>query len=215
MQRNVHKIRNMKMGTQRLNERKANFERMQQKMEEEGYQSRKVCIGIIKANVVAIFIGIVATILMVGMYMAVQDGIEFHFNIDDPLTPFLYFICADLILLVVHEALHGLTWGFFCKRKWKSIQFGVMWKYLTPYCSCLEPLHWKVYLLGGLMPFLVLGIGFFVVAIMEASVVLLFFAILNVIGAGGDLMVVWKIIRNHEGILMDLPEECGYMQFYK
>ena len=39
----------------------------------------------------------------------------------------------------------------------KDIEFGVMWKYLTPYCTCRKSLKRGQYITGNLMPTIVLG----------------------------------------------------------
>ena len=62
-----------------------------------------------------------------------------------------------IVGIVVHELIHGLTWACYAKRGWKSISFGVMWKLLTPYCHCDEPMHISGYMMGAMMPCIILG----------------------------------------------------------
>ena len=50
------------------------------------------------------------------------------------------FLIVFMILIVVHELIHGFTWGMFAQSKLKAISFGFIWQYLTPYCTCKEPL---------------------------------------------------------------------------
>ena len=59
--------------------------------------------------------------------------------------------------IILHELIHGLTFLLFCKNGFKSIEFGIMWKYLAPYCHCKEPLPVRPYIIGALMPAIVLG----------------------------------------------------------
>src|SRR5690242_2271613 len=42
---------------------------------------------------------------------------------------------------VAHEFLHGLGFVFFGKVSWKSVKFGVKWRYLMPYVHCRIPIH--------------------------------------------------------------------------
>lgn len=64
-----------------------------------------------------------------------------------------------LMLTVVHELIHGITWGIFAEKHFQSINFGVIWKMLTLYCHCSVPLKKWQYVLGAAMPTLVLGAG--------------------------------------------------------
>ena len=45
-----------------------------------------------------------------------------------------------LLLIFVHELIHGITWAVFAKKGRKAISFGFIPQYLTPYCTCNEPL---------------------------------------------------------------------------
>jgi hypothetical protein len=65
-------------------------------------------------------------------------------------------LIALTIGIILHE-LHGITWAKYTKDGFKSIRFGVLWKFLTPYCHCKEPLV-KHYIIGGIMPAIVLGL---------------------------------------------------------
>jgi len=57
-----------------------------------------------------------------------------------------------LPLPILHKLIHGVTWGFFAKIHFHSIDFGFIWSSFSPYCTCSEPLEkWK-YLLGTVMP---------------------------------------------------------------
>lgn len=196
---------------QALQARIDNFEQHKADLEGQGYQSQKVVIGIVMANILALLIGVVAAIVMGIGYVTIHKSGSYSITI----SSMFLFIIVFLLLAIVHEFLHGITFACFCEHKWKSIQFGIIWKYVTPYCSCLEVLNWKYYLMGGLMPFLVLGIGFYLIALWTGSFWMLLLSVLNVIGAGGDLVIVYHLLRNHDGIIMDCPQECGYMRFYK
>lgn len=45
-----------------------------------------------------------------------------------------------IALIVIHELIHGLTWGYFAKNCLKSIDLGMIWTMLTPYCTDAEHL---------------------------------------------------------------------------
>lgn len=199
-----------------LQARIENFENIVEQYEKEGYSHTEVKINIVSANIKAILL-IILTAVLFGIPFGYVHGIQGSITIssDVLMLSSLSFLGIYLLTLVLHEGLHGFGFSLFCKKHLKSIQFGVIWKYLTPYCSCMEPLNWKPYLFGGLLPFLVLGIGFFIVAMVNGSFIWLLFAILNVGGAGGDLIVAYHIVKDRPILLMDLPQDCGYLYFYK
>lgn len=124
-----------------------------------------------------------------------------------------------LMLTVVHELIHGITWGIFAEKHFQSINFGVIWKMLTPYCHCSVPLKKWHYVLGAAMPTLVLGAGLGVVAIMTGNLVCLYLAEFMTLGGGGDFLIIMKILRYHsdkeDQVYYDHPYECGVVVFEK
>jgi len=57
-----------------------------------------------------------------------------------------------IIGVVLHELIHGIVFASFAKQGFKSIKFGIIWKMLTPYAHCKEPLRVRPYMLGVVMP---------------------------------------------------------------
>lgn len=114
--------------------------------------------------------------------------------------------------IVMHEGLHGLTWGLFAKGRLKSIRYGIKWAYLTPFCHCNEPLKRNHYLLGGIIPGLVLGLFPVIVALMFGIGWLLLLGIFFIGAAGGDLMVLLKLIKvDKKHLIQDHPTEIGFL----
>jgi len=132
-------------------------------------------------------------------------------------TPLLFVLIYFVVLIVgaaVHELVHGITWAHYCKNGWRSISFGVLWKYLMPYCHCSEPLLVSHYRIGALMPLYVVGILPLIVSPFVNSIFLCFFGVLFITGAAGDLMVVWRLRKeNPNNTVMDHPKEPGYFVY--
>ena len=59
--------------------------------------------------------------------------------------------------MAIHEGIHGLTWGLLSPDGFSTIEFGLIKEYMTPYCYCGTPLTRGQYILGSMMPTLVLG----------------------------------------------------------
>ena len=119
----------------------------------------------------------------------------------------------------VHEFLHGFGLHFSCQKKWKSIQFGVIWESFTPYCYCGEAISLGKYYLGLLMPCTVLGILTALIGAVFGSVFWLIVGLSNILFAGGDLTIaciLFRYLRNKsEKKILDHPSECGCTAFLK
>lgn len=112
--------------------------------------------------------------------------------------------------IIAHELIHGITWSFYTKRGFKSIRFGMMWKMITPYCHCKEPLKVKHYVLGAIMPGVLLGVLPGVVALSTGSLALLLFAIFFTMAAAGDFLMVHLLRKeSRESWVQDHPSETG------
>lgn len=107
----------------------------------------------------------------------------------------------------------------FGKDYWKSIRFGVIWKALTPYCTCAQPIKRGQYILGAAMPTLVLGIGLTAAAALTGSFSVFTLAIAMIFGGGGDFAIILKMLLHRqcgkEAVYYDHPYECGVVVFEK
>lgn len=112
--------------------------------------------------------------------------------------------------IVIHELLHGLGWSLYTKKGWKSIKFGVVWKYITPYCHCSEPLLLKPYKIGSVLPVIVLGIVPSILAIAIGNLWLILFGFFFTFAAGGDFLILW-LLRNEysASMVQDHPDKIG------
>ncbi len=116
-----------------------------------------------------------------------------------------------LVGIVVHELLHGVTWSLFAKGGFKTIKFGVNWKYLTPYCHCDVPLKVKHYAFGGAMPLMVMGIIPILIALTIGSGGLLSFGVFFTWAAGGDIIALFMLRKlNRNTFVSDHPDKMGF-----
>lgn len=126
----------------------------------------------------------------------------------------ILFLITTLVLnMVIHELLHGITWSFFCKNKFKSIKFGVIWKSLIPYCNCKEPLNIRHYKLGAIMPFIILGVLPLLASILTKNILLLLFSYLSIISTSGDLIIFYLLMKETKNCkILDHPTKIGYIK---
>ncbi|QNF33143.1 DUF3267 domain-containing protein [Adhaeribacter swui] len=126
------------------------------------------------------------------------------------LVGFAFLIGIIFIGILVHELIHGLTWASFAKQGYKSMRYGVLWKSFTPYCHCKEPLRVKHYIIGALMPAILLGILPSVLALITGNLGLLLFGLFFTLAAGGDFLIV-SLLRKEpfHHLVQDHPSKIG------
>lgn len=127
-----------------------------------------------------------------------------------PVTGSLIFMTVMVVGIVFHELIHGITWAIFAKKGFKSITFGVLWKQFTPYCHCKEPLALWQYIIGAIMPAIILGIIPSIIALSNGNLFLLIFGFFFTISAVGDFMII-NLIKNEKphSLVEDHPSEPG------
>lgn len=167
------------------------FRTVCESMSRAGYQRHELLISPVWANVVVLLAAVPLTILTFVLYAAVAGGSANRFEFTfDPLV-----LVAVIALIVVHELIHGFTWGLFSGNRYRDIEFGVIWKYLMPYCTCTSPLKKGAYILGGLMPLVVLGLIPLAYGIATSTPGLTVAGMLMTLCAGGDVLIVIKLLR--------------------
>ena len=122
----------------------------------------------------------------------------------------LIFGALFIIGVVVHELIHGFVFGLFAKSGFKRIRFGVLWEYLTPYCHCSEPVKLKHYIIGALMPALILGFVPAIISLLNGSLMLLILGVIFISAAAGDFYIVWILRKESMNVFVqDHPSEPG------
>ncbi|MDD4385610.1 MAG: DUF3267 domain-containing protein [Bacteroidales bacterium] len=175
-----------------------------------GNQSNKVeyTIGMEKVNLLVLLL-IFPIILLFLLPFSLIWGFE-SFSIGWSVITHYGFIIV-LLGVVLHEFLHGITWALFAANGFKSIRFGVNWKWLTPYCHCKEALKAKHYAIGGLMPLIVMGIIPSLIALTIGNGMLLIFGMIFTWTAGGDIISIWMLRKIGKNTLVfDHPDKIGF-----
>ena len=186
-------------------------------------KERKLTVSIVWANIFSLFVLAATAIPTAAIWYAVWGETSIvpspdHRLADAELTAWVWhevmkfgiFAVAVIGGVFVHEFVHGLTWACYTKNGWKSISFGFMWKMLTPYCHCSEPLKVRPYIIGALMPLVVVGIIPLIIGLCIGSFFTTFFGVFYVCGAAGDILIAWKLRHEPaENTVLDHPTECG------
>lgn len=192
--------------------RKAKFEALSERLEQEGYQKTDLCFSAAKANFMAFVLAFPIVLIGVLLFFLInRDFRQFSFTSPQILLFFVTWIAG----MVVHELIHGITWSLFSKQRWKAIDFGFIVKYLTPYCTCGEPLSFWPYVTGALMPTLILGVGVYLAGLFTGSYALALWGLLNILAGGGDLTILWRIRKHRKSLILDHPYQVGCVVFDK
>ena len=193
------------------------FEETCERLSQEDYKKTDLTIGIVKANLFVFLLAI--PIIAIGVLLfAWRNPISLLMPTSQGS---LLFIVLFVVLIVVHELIHGLTWSVYAEHHFKDIEFGFMKELLTPYCTCTTPLPKKHYILGALMPCIVLGIIPTAIGILIGSSLLFWIGIVMILSAGGDIMIVWKVMKfkkqdeSKEILIYDHPTQAGSVIFEK
>ena len=172
---------------------------------------RKVSIDLVKANIFAIVIMIVAAIVLLVPFFLIWEGRKPMTLMFGNSTQWAVAFVAMMIGIAVHELIHGITWACYAPSGWKSISIGVIWKLLTPYCHCNEPMRIHGYMLGAMMPCIVLGLLPSIVAMFIGNLPLLVWGILFIAAAAGDIWMTWLLTKEDpKSMVLDHPSEAGF-----
>ena len=112
-------------------------------------------------------------------------------------TDIFLFIIVIIIGIVLHEAIHGLTWALFVKERLRVIKFGILKEYLTPYCHCKGYLRVKHYIAGAIMPAILLGILPTLWAFVNGKIMFFFLGIYFIVAASGDFLIIYLLRNEH------------------
>ena len=191
------------------------FEELADRMVQQGYCRVELTVSIIKANWFAILLLIPLFVVGGGLFYLKNRGL----GDERFISSLLIFFGAYLVLIVVHELIHGVSWSLFAEHHWKDIAFGFMKQYMTPYCSCRVPLSKGQYIFGALMPLILLGIVPMLVGILIGSWLITLLGIVMADAAAGDILIVWNLLKYRseakEIVYMDHPTQAGGVVFEK
>ena len=161
-----------------------------------------------KASLYSLIFIIPLILLLVNIYFIIWG--EPHVVIENTIVFILKLILIAFLGVVLHELIHGLTWAYFSKKSFKTIEIGFQWKTFTPYAHSTEPMEVNAYRLGGMMPGLLLGVYPYLLGVITGNAWIMFFGLFFTLSASGDALVLWSIRKVKSGQLVeDHPTHCG------
>ena len=157
------------------------------------------------ANFIGFFMGMAGFMLVLSPYWLIWGDRPL------PAQPSLGVVALVFIVgIIVHELLHAVGYIFVGKAPRSSIKYGVQWKALTPYAHCAAPLPVNAYRVAVMLPGLVLGLIPALISLSIGSFWWLVWSGIMLIGAGGDMAVLWAIRAvASEAWVRDHPSKVG------
>ena len=176
----------------------------------ENKKIKEYTMGMGKVNLITLILIIPIAALILLPFILIWNYEIFKTGLDIFMDHFLLYMLGGI---VIHELLHGLTWGYFASNGLKSIKFGIKWEFLTPYCHCKEPLKVKHYKIGGAMPLIVLGIIPSIIGLIIGHGGVLSFGLFFTWAAGGDIIALY-MLRKLDGDIWvsDHPKKMGFIR---
>jgi len=182
---------------------------MEEITELENKEIEEYTMGMGKANLIGLLFAIPILAVILFPFLLIWGYETLTAGMKD-LDVYLVYIFVGGI--IIHELLHGLTWGYFAPNGLKSIKFGVEWKFLTPYCHCKEPLKVKHYKIGAAMP-LIMGIIPSIIGLIIGHGGVMFLGILFTGAAGGDMTALYMMQNlDNDTYVSDHPDKMGFIR---
>jgi hypothetical protein len=127
------------------------------------------------------------------------------------IAKFIVFLILLSVNIVLHEFIHGITLNVFCNGKWKdNIAMGIWWGKLTPYCICLKPLPLVPFLIGGMMPCIVLGVALYALSLFFGAGILMIIGLANIVFSSGDVAIAIQVIRYKPELVVERVDSPGF-----
>lgn len=186
--------------------------KVQADLKENGYREKDVTISSGKAMVLGVacafpFIMIFGLayrfVLVERAHLLEIGGISFY----------IMFVAIIAVSVVIHELLHGIGWAISSGKGWSVVRFNI--NAMMPSCSCQSALTRGQYLVGVLMPFLVLGAGSVVFLFVYPGTVSVLTMAVNFVAAGADLLIALRAAKEKGALIADHPTQAGYIAFCK
>ena len=202
--------------TEREKERAAAFQETSRELRKQGYKQYSLAVGTDAANRLALTLVLPVCGLCLALYVILNpdSGVGFR-----SLSDTFLFLGSLILLTVIHELVHGVTWSFFTENGLKDMEFGILRDTLTPYCTCLKPVKRSGYITGTLMPLILTGILPAGAGILTGNFLVMLTGAIMITMAAGDILIVFTLLKHRsesrDRLILDLPVQAGCMLFEK
>jgi hypothetical protein len=190
-----------------------------------GYKIDKIYFNMLWMNIFAILVLIISTVLFGGPFYLIwheKININRKINIDIQggiilaLQNISFVFIVAVIGIILHELIHGFFYAIFAKNKFRSIKFGIKLKYGVAYCVCIELMKIKHFIIGTIMPTIILGFIPSIFSFFIGNLSLLVFSILFIMAGSGDFLIILCLLKeNKENYVLDTLGEINCITIYR
>lgn len=167
-------------------------------------------VSMLHANLMAFVMLPLAFLLFWLPYQVIWKIWPFAAFLDTSFGGMLTIILVLALSLIVHELLHAVGFWLVGGVPLNRIKFGFSWQGFAPYAHCREPLQTTAYRISVVLPGLLLGVlpGLFGMAFQQPLLVM--WATLMLLAAGGDAAVLWAVCQvPSTARVLDHPKKVG------
>lgn len=173
-------------------------------------ESQNYTVGFLKANLWALVAAGPFCVLFILGYGVIYGWSTLLIEIPIGIVMSGLLLVVFVAGVVIHEAIHAISWAWLDNISRKQIHFGFQWSTLTPYVHCSVPVTASSYRWGTVLPGIILGVLPCLAALIFQNIWMFYFGLLFTLAAGGDFLILW-LIRNVESkaLVQDHPEMIG------
>lgn len=195
-----------------MNEHQKEFQKMKVALLQEGYKEKDVTFTAKKATALGLLYSLPFIMILILIYRFLLVGRAHLTEITVP-SFYLTFFAIVVITVMIHELLHGIGWAFSSGNGWNVVRFNI--SALMPSCTCKSVLEKRQYLIGALLPLIVLGTVSVLFLVIYPGTISFLTMIVNFVAAGADLIIAFNVSKEENSLIVDHPIEAGYIAFYK
>jgi hypothetical protein len=177
--------------------------------EDHRYSKTDVSFSLRHATAIAVGLTPILGVVVLGPYCLI-------WGMDSLLAATLYFRQLQILLpvvfisIVVHEGLHWMGYVAFAHLPWETVRLGFNPRSLAAYAHSDSPVSISAYRRLVALPGVILGVIPAFVGIAWEGGLITLYGFLMLIGACGDLAILWKIRRvSPDSLVMDPPTRAG------
>jgi hypothetical protein len=185
----------------------------------EKYQPREIKQNGIIVNI----FGVVVFIVLGSLFGFIYYQIWGTFGLQLGYVPLIRRITNALVFLSIvaafslaHEMIHGMYWS-----KYTEVKISVIINLIFRGCYCKEPIIIKKFIMGLIMPTIILGVIPFIIGMVIGNILLFGFGILFIVVGSDDFLIMYllrkedkknwvKDMDNTIGIIVYSPNHCRF-----
>ncbi len=174
-----------------------------------GVGRRDVSLSMERVNLLAVPVALLAPVITLVPYCLLWGGASLLAG-GRVLARWYILVPGLLGGIVLHEAIHGVSWALFGRKSFRSIRYGVQWKTLTPYAHCVEPMPARAYRRGAVMPAVIIGVIPAALGLAAGDGAWVLYGTVFLAAAAGDFIVL-RVLRKIPGDILveDHPSRAG------